>query len=161
MRRSGTLHIDKEPYWLENQYTVEKCKEENEVSNKIRYLYSFTVHVVIVHCLKTQLMHCALKYALKHNHSLKHWNVCVCYVTLHVSVIHLTIFRGCSLYNAAFRLVASSQFYLGMWLYLLSVLLSCLPLCCRSCCSCLTQQDRQQRGIHDNNTDRRYSHIPK
>ena len=30
------LHIDKEPCWLENQYTVEKCKEENEVSNKIR-----------------------------------------------------------------------------------------------------------------------------
>ena len=28
------------------------------------YLYSFTVHVVIVHCLKTQLMHYALKYTL-------------------------------------------------------------------------------------------------
>lgn len=25
------LHIDKEPCWLENQYTVEKCEEENEV----------------------------------------------------------------------------------------------------------------------------------
>jgi hypothetical protein len=24
-----------------------------------------------------------------------------------------------------------------------------------------TQQDQQQRGIHDNNTDRRYDHIPK
>ena len=24
-----------------------------------------------------------------------------------------------------------------------------------------TQQDRQQRGTHDNNTDRRYGHIPK
>ena len=24
-----------------------------------------------------------------------------------------------------------------------------------------TQQDRQQRGIHDSNTDRRYGHIPK
>ena len=23
------------------------------------------------------------------------------------------------------------------------------------------KQDRQQRGIHDNNTDRKYSHIPK
>jgi uncharacterized membrane protein YiaA len=52
-------------------------------------------------------------------------------VTLHVSVINLAIFRGCSLYNAAFRLVASSQFYLGMWPYLLSVLSSCVPLCCR------------------------------
>jgi len=30
------------------------------------------VHVVIVHCLKTQLMHCALKCTLKHNHSLTH-----------------------------------------------------------------------------------------
>ena len=38
----------------------------------------------------------------------------MCCVTLHVSVIRLTIFRGCSLYNAAFRLVASSLFYLGM-----------------------------------------------
>ena len=34
---------------------------------------------------------------------------CVCCVTLHVSVIHLTIFKECSLYNAAFRLVALSQ----------------------------------------------------
>jgi hypothetical protein len=35
-------------------------------------LYSFTVPFVIIHCLKTQLMHYALKYKLKHNHSLKH-----------------------------------------------------------------------------------------
>ena len=27
---------------------------------------------VTVHCLKPQLMHYALKYTLKHNHSLKH-----------------------------------------------------------------------------------------
>jgi len=31
----------------------------------VAYLYSFTVHIVIVHCLKTQLMHHALKYTLK------------------------------------------------------------------------------------------------
>ena len=49
-------------------------------------------------------MHYTLKYTLKHSHSLKHYNVCVCCVTLHVSAIHLTIFRGCSLYNATFRL---------------------------------------------------------
>lgn len=30
----NTTH--KEPCWLENAYTVEKCKEENEVTNKIR-----------------------------------------------------------------------------------------------------------------------------
>ena len=67
----------------------------------------------------------------------------------------LTIFRGYSLYNAAFRLVTSSQFYLSMRPYLLSVLLSCVPLCCLSCCVLFcTQQDRQQRVIHDSNTDR-------
>jgi hypothetical protein len=42
-------------------------------------LYSFTVHVVIVHCLKIQLMQYALKYTLKHNHSLTlillTWNI--------------------------------------------------------------------------------------
>ena len=31
----------------------------------MHYLYSFTMHVVIIHCLKTQLMHYALKYTLK------------------------------------------------------------------------------------------------
>jgi len=40
--------------------------------NIFLHLYSFTVHVVIVYCLKTQLMHNALKYTLNHNHSLKH-----------------------------------------------------------------------------------------
>jgi hypothetical protein len=54
-------------------------------------------------------MHYALKYTLKHSHSLKHLNVCVCCVTQRVTVIHLTFFRGCSLCNAAFRLVALSQ----------------------------------------------------
>jgi hypothetical protein len=39
---------------------------------KFCYLYSFTVDVAIVHCLKIQLMHYALKYTLKHNHALKH-----------------------------------------------------------------------------------------
>jgi len=80
-----------------------------------RHNYIYTMDIV----LKTQLMNYALKYTLTHNHSLNHCNVCVCCVTLHVSVIHLTIFRECSLYNAAFRLVASSLFYLGMWPYLL------------------------------------------
>jgi len=38
-----------------------------------------------------------------------------------------------------------------MYTSLLSVLL----------CTYRTQQDRQQRGTHDSNTDRRYGHIPK
>jgi hypothetical protein len=39
----------------------------------------------------------------------------------------------------------------------------CVVVVCASLLSVLvcTQQDRQQRGIHDNNTDRRYGHIPK
>ena len=41
-----------------------------------------------------------------------------------------------------------------------------LPICVVMCTSLLsvllcTQQDRQQRGTHDSNTDRRYGHIPK
>ena len=46
--------------------------ENSKSLRVIQYLYSFTVHFVIVHCLKPQLMHYALKYTLKHNHSLKH-----------------------------------------------------------------------------------------
>ena len=114
-------------HWL-NQET------DANVQCYISYLYSFTVHVVTVHCLKTQLMHYTLKYTLKRSHSLKHQNVCVCCVTLHASVIHLTIFWVCTLHEATFRRVASSRCYLGMWPYVLSVLLSCVPLCCRSCC---------------------------
>ena len=34
-------------------------------AKRIHRLYSFTVHVAIVHCLKPQLMHYALKYTLK------------------------------------------------------------------------------------------------
>ena len=39
----------------------------------------------------------------------------------------------------------------------------CVVVMCTSLLSVLlrTQQDRQQRGTHDNNTDRRYGHIPK
>ena len=94
-------------------------------------------------------MHHALIYTLKHNHSLQYWNVCVCCVILHVSVKYLTIFRGCPLYNATFRLVASSEFYLGMWPYLLSVLLSCVPLCCQSCC---VHKKTDSREVHKTTT---------
>jgi hypothetical protein len=79
-------------------------------------------------------MHYALKYTLKHKSLVKTLECLRLLCLLHVSVIHLTVFRGYPLYNAAFRLVASSLFYLGMWQYLLSVLLSCVPLCRRSCC---------------------------
>ena len=36
----------------------------------------------------------------------------------------------------------------------------CVVVMCTSLLLC-TEQDRRQRGIYDNNTDRRYGHIPK
>src|SRR5215475_8131460 len=87
----------------------------------------------------------------------------------------LTIFRGivpvATLLSA---LLSSSQLYLGMWLYFLFVLPSCVPSCCSSCCilsfsvlgGCAyaqppntlkdsIQQDEQQEGTHDGNTNRK------
>jgi len=37
----------------------------------------------------------------------------------------------------------------------------CIVVMCTSLLSVLTQQDRQQRGTHDNDTDRSYGHILK
>src|SRR5215475_12021011 len=39
-------------------------------------------------------------------------------------------------------LLSSSQLYLGMWLYFLFVLLSCVPSCCSSCCYNKTSSGR-------------------
>jgi len=123
------------------------------------YLYSFTVHVVVVHCLKTQHMHYALKYTLK-THSLFKTLECLrllCHPTCfghtldHLQRIFLVqcCFPPCCFVTVLLGYVALSSI--------------CVVVLCTSLLSVFlcTQQDWQQRGTHDNNTDRRYGHIPQ
>jgi hypothetical protein len=96
-------------------------------------------------------MHCALKMHTK-TQSLFKTLECprlLCHRTCFGHILdHL---QGMFLVQCYIPLVASSQFYLGMWPYLLSVLLSCMPICCRSCC---LLNKTNSREVHMTTTQR-------
>ena len=112
-----------------------------------------------VHCLKTQLKHYALKYTLK-TQSLFKTLECLrllCHPTCFDHTLdHL---QGMFLVQCCFPPCCFVTILLGY----VAVSSVCVVVMCTSLLSVLlcTQQDQQQRGTHDNNTDRRYGHIPK
>jgi hypothetical protein len=77
--------------------------------------------------------------------------------------IPLTIFRGCSCCNATLRLVAfvTTLYEHVAVLYVYVVVMCTFLLPVLLCTVYSTQQDQQLGGTHDNNTNRKYNHMPR
>jgi hypothetical protein len=120
------------------------------VLNIVCCLYSFTVHVAIIHYVKPNSC-TVFKNTLKHNHSSKTLEcLCpLCYPTCFgqypwpfSEVVPVAMLPSV--------LWSSSQLYLSMWLYFLFMLLSFVRPSCRFC-----------TRTHDNNINRKYSLMPR
>jgi len=145
-------------YRLSGYVNKLKTKKDKEMDT-VYGLYSFTVNVVIVHCLKSQLKHYDLKYTLKTQSPFKTLECLrlLCHPTCFGHTLdHL---QGISLVQSCFPPCCFVTILLGY----VAVSSVCVVVMCTSLLLVLlcTQQYRQQRGTHDNNTYRRYGHIPK